>query len=91
MSNSVFHTEGYKLPPIDLINRDESPICTDDFMKEHIAQVFKAYGIKVRKVKATVGPTVSFYEVTPGLGINYNRILRNDKNISITLGYQSLR
>lgn len=60
----------YKRPTLSLLTKDENdgkPYIDMDEIKaynEEIIKVLKSFGIEIREIKATVGPTITLYEIT---------------------------
>ena len=44
---------------------------------EQIVKVLKSFGVDISEIKATVGPTITLYEITPAPGV---RISKNQKS-----------
>lgn len=79
------HTRGYKYPPVEFLIDYASPDAkvSDDeirFNKKTIEEALGNFGIPVREMKATVGPTVTLYEIVQEAGVKISRIqgLEND-------------
>lgn len=70
----------YKHPTLDLLTKDENggkPYIDMDEIKannEEIIKVLKSFGIDICEIKATVGPTITLYEITPAEGIRITKI-----------------
>ncbi|QQL50127.1 DNA translocase FtsK [Mucilaginibacter ginkgonis] len=79
----------YKYPPIDLLDTDlnSSPVNAGDLdnNKQRIVALLNTHRIKIDAIKATVGPTVSIYEITPATGVRIQQIKNLETDIALTL------
>lgn len=87
----------YKLPPIDLlethgqttginINKEEL-----EANKNKIVETLSNYKIDIDKIKATVGPTVTLYEVVPAPGVRISKIKNLEDDIALSLSALGIR
>ncbi|MDA9262056.1 DNA translocase FtsK [Flavobacteriales bacterium] len=87
----------YKLPPIDLlethgqttgisINKEEL-----EENKNKIVETLSNYKIEISKIKATVGPTVTLYEVIPAPGVRISKIKNLEDDIALSLSALGIR
>ena len=87
----------YKLPGLDLLNRDDNdgkPYVDMEEIKTHneeIVRVLKSFGIEIREIKATVGPTITLYEITPAEGIRITKIRNLEDDIALRLSALGVR
>ena len=78
------HTLGYKYPSIDLLEdyASNSEVSDDEIRdnKRLIEQTLGDFGIPIRDMSATIGPTVTLYEIVQEAGVKISRIqsLAND-------------
>lgn len=87
---------GYTLPPINLmeehgsgqieINKEEL-----EQHKNQIVQTLSHYNIGIEKIKATVGPTVTLYEIVPEKGIRISKIKNLEDDIALSLAALGIR
>ncbi len=86
---------GYKLPPIDLLKDDYDIVKqTDEELLENknmIVQALENFQIKIEKIMATVGPTVTLYEIVPAPGIRISKIQNLEKDIALSLKALGIR
>ena len=78
--------ENYRFPTIDLMKHFENDDPTIDMdeqnaNKDRIINTLRSFGIEISTIKATVGPTVTLYEITPEQGV---RILEDDIALSLS-------
>ena len=86
----------YKFPTVDLLNKgnDESLTVDHDEQlanKENIIQALRNFGIEISSIKATVGPTITLYEITPAPGVRISKIKNLEDDIAMTLSALSTR
>ena len=68
------------------IDRDEL-----EANKDQIVQTLKNYKIEISKIKATVGPTVTLYEIVPAPGIRISKIKNLEDDIALSLAALGIR
>ena len=88
--------EGYILPPIDLLrdfgNKDISINKEElESNKNKIVQTLSHYKIDIAKIKATVGPTVTLYEIVPAPGVRISKIKNLEDDIALSLSALGIR
>jgi len=86
----------YELPNIDLlemhgsgaveINKDEL-----EANKNRIVETLNNYNIDISKIKATVGPTVTLYEIIPAPGVRISKIKNLEDDIALSLSALGIR
>jgi len=86
----------YQLPGIELlndygghtlsINKEEL-----EQNKNRIVEVLGHYKIEIAKIKATVGPTVTLYEIVPAPGIRISKIKNLSDDIALSLAAHGIR
>lgn len=86
----------YVLPPIDLlndyggkginINKEEL-----EDNKNRIVETLAHYKIEIAKIKATVGPTVTLYEIVPAPGVRISKIKNLEDDIALSLAALGIR
>ena len=86
----------YKFPSIDLLNKgneDSLQVDRDEQLanKERIIQALRNFGIEISSIKATVGPTITLYEITPAPGVRISKIKNLEDDIAMTLSALSTR
>ena len=87
----------YKCPSISLLKKDDNdgkPYIDMDEIKTHneeIVKVLKSFGIDIREIKATVGPTITLYEITPAEGIRITKIRNLEDDIALRLSALGVR
>ena len=86
----------YKYPTLDLLKEfaDEGPSIDMDEQnanKDRIVETLRSFGVEINSIKATVGPTVTLYEITPAQGVRINRIRNLEDDIALTLSALGVR
>ncbi|MFN5306209.1 MAG: DNA translocase FtsK 4TM domain-containing protein, partial [Bacteroidota bacterium] len=87
---------GYKHPPIDLLEvrgSDSITINNEELNtnKDRIIETLRNYGIEIDKIKATVGPTVTLYEIVPAPGVRISKIKNLEDDIALSLSALGIR
>jgi DNA segregation ATPase FtsK/SpoIIIE, S-DNA-T family len=86
----------YRFPIHDLLkDYGESSITIDqeelELNKNKIVDTLKNYNIGISKIKATVGPTVTLYEIVPEAGIRISKIKNLEDDIALSLAALGIR
>ncbi len=86
----------YKYPTLELLDdrgSDKISINTEELeqYKNQIIQTLNNYNIKISKIKATVGPTVTLYEIVPAPGIRISKIKNLEDDIALSLSALGIR
>ena len=87
----------YKFPSLSLLKtyeNDVAPIIDREEQnanKNRIVDALKSYGIEIKSIYATVGPTVTLYEIIPKEGIKLSRIKSLEDDIMMSLAADGIR
>ena len=85
----------YQRPSINLLEDHSMDVEVSDEEifenKEQIKTTLQNFGIDIEKIKATVGPTVTLYEIIPAPGIKIARIKSLEEDIAMSLKALSIR
>ena len=86
----------FKLPPLDLLRDygDESSNVDPEELeanKRRIVNTLKNYSIEIDKIKATIGPTVTLYEIVPAAGVRISKIRGLQDDIALNLSALGIR
>lgn len=86
----------YKYPKIDLLENYASEKIVQDTSelethKNQIINTLKNYDIHIQKISATVGPTVTLYEIVPAAGVRISRIKNLEDDIALSLAALGIR
>jgi S-DNA-T family DNA segregation ATPase FtsK/SpoIIIE len=88
--------DGYLLPPLDLmkdyattgVSVSKEELETN---KDRIVETLSHYKIDIAKIKATVGPTVTLYEIVPAPGVRISKIKNLEDDIALSLSALGIR
>lgn len=86
----------YAFPEFDLLNdygAITSKVNQDELVanKNKISTTLKNYGIDIDKISATVGPTVTLYEIVPAAGVRISKIKNLEDDIALSLAALGIR
>lgn len=86
----------YKLPPLDLLldhSQNNSDVSEEELRGnlDKIVETLKTYKIDIAKIKATIGPTVTLYEIVPAPGIRISKIKNLEDDIALSLAALGIR
>lgn len=86
----------YKFPHYDLLNdygNQHSKVNQEELVqnKDRIIATLKNYGIEIDKIMATVGPTVTLYEIVPAAGVRISKIKNLEDDIALSLAALGIR
>ncbi len=86
----------YKYPKVDLLEAHGSEKIVQDpaeleANKNQIINTLKNYDISISKISATVGPTVTLYEIVPAAGVRISRIKNLEDDIALSLAALGIR
>jgi S-DNA-T family DNA segregation ATPase FtsK/SpoIIIE len=86
----------YKHPPLDLLeNYGSSKISVNseelEANKNKIVETLNHYNIEIDKIKATIGPTVTLYEIIPAPGVRISKIKNLEDDIALSLAALGIR
>jgi DNA segregation ATPase FtsK/SpoIIIE, S-DNA-T family len=86
----------YKLPPLNLLkdyDSGDTTVTNEELIsnKNRIVETLASYKIKIDKIKATIGPTVTLYEIVPAPGIRISKIKNLEDDIALSLAALGIR
>lgn len=86
----------YKAPSFDLLNKYEGSDRQIDMdeqnaNKNRIIETLENYGIRISSIKATVGPTITLYEIVPEPGVRISKIRNLEDDIALSLAALGIR
>lgn len=87
---------GYKFPPLELLQHhgnQDFEVNTDEieYNKNRILETLQHYNITIANIKATVGPTVTLFEIVPDAGIRISKIKGLEDDIAMSLEALGIR
>jgi S-DNA-T family DNA segregation ATPase FtsK/SpoIIIE len=86
----------YKFPPLELLNEYDTgkvQVTQDELNqnKDRILATLTNFKIGITSIKATIGPTVTLYEIVPDAGIKISRIKNLEDDIALSLSALGIR
>ena len=86
----------YQYPPLELLEEHSSGSqkVTAEELEENkntIIETLRHYKIEITKIKATIGPTVTLYEIVPAPGIKISKIKNLEDDIALSLSALGIR
>lgn len=86
----------YKFPPLDILNDYGSARISVqkeelEANKNRIVETLNHYKIEIQKIKATIGPTVTLYEIIPSPGVRVSKIKNLEDDIALSLSAMGIR
>ena len=88
--------ENYKYPTIDLLTHYDDTTSAIDMEeqnrnKERIIKILRNFRVEISSIKATIGPTITLYEITPAPGIRISTIRNLEDDIALSLSALGIR
>ena len=89
--------EFYKFPSLNLLkiyDNEAAPVIDEEEQRANGARIvttLRNYGIEIDSIKATVGPTVTLYEIVPKAGIRVAKIQALENDIMMSLSATGIR
>ena len=86
----------YTFPGLDLLKKydDTKDYTTKEELlanKKRIIEVLNSFGVQIREITATVGPTITLYEITPAEGVRISKIRNLEDDIALSLSALGIR
>jgi S-DNA-T family DNA segregation ATPase FtsK/SpoIIIE len=86
----------FVLPPIELLEKHDSAnssVTNEELIsnKNKIVETLGHYKIQIDKIKATIGPTVTLYEIVPAPGVRISKIKNLEDDIALNLSALGIR
>jgi len=86
----------FRYPPLSLMkeyDKGETTVSNEELIsnKNRIVETLGNYNIKIDKIKATIGPTVTLYEIVPAPGIRISKIKNLEDDIALSLSALGIR
>ena len=89
--------EHYKFPSLNLLkvyDNETAPVINQEEQQANankIVNTLRNYGIEIESIKATVGPTVTLYEIVPQAGVRIAKIQNLESDIMLSLSAMGIR
>lgn len=87
----------YKYPTLNLLKKydnDGKPYIDEAEQtanKNRIIEVLRNFGVEIKSIRATVGPTITLYEITPAEGVRISKIRNLEDDIALSLSALGIR
>lgn len=86
----------FKFPPLDLLedhNFGNAEVSNEELIsnKNKIVETLRHYKIEIIKIRATIGPTITLYEIVPAPGIRIAKIKNLEDDIALSLAALGIR
>lgn len=94
--NPKLDLASYRFPTIELMRHYQNNEPTinmeeQNANKDRIINTLRSFGIEISTIKATVGPTVTLYEITPEQGVRISKIRGLEDDIALSLSALGIR
>ena len=91
-----YELRDFKFPTLDMLNDyggKKTEINNEELEanKNRIVETLGNYGIAIDKIKATIGPTVTLYEIVPAAGVRISKIKNLEDDIALSLAALGIR
>ena len=88
--------ERYKFPTLDLLkhfdtSEERIDVSEQQANKERIIDVLRSFGVEIESINATVGPTITLYEIKPARGVKITKIRNLEDDIALSLSALGIR
>ena len=86
----------YKYPTLNLLKKyDDQEVSIDEeeqkANKNRIIEVLNNFGVQIKTIRATVGPTITLYEIQPAEGVRISKIKNLEDDIALSLAALGIR
>jgi len=87
----------YQYPTLDLLQAYENDgkpyidMKEQTANKDRIVKVLNSFGVQIKTISATVGPTITLYEITPAEGVKISKIRNLEDDIALSLAALGIR
>lgn len=94
--NPKLDLENYHYPTLDLLKKyeDNTPsidMAEQNANKNRIIEVLRTFDVEIASISATVGPTITLYEITPAQGVRIAKIRNLEDDIALCLAAEGIR
>jgi len=94
--DSTLDLPQYQFPTLDLLNDHEgykAQVSVEELEanKDKIVETLANYSIGISSIKATIGPTVTLYEIIPDAGVRISKIKNLEDDIALSLAALGIR
>lgn len=90
-SNENKEQDGYKFPPLSLLERSNKNKITLENKSELLEDTLASFGVEAEVKEVSHGPTITRYEVQPASGVKVSKIVNLSNDISLALAAPDVR
>lgn len=88
--------DDYQLPPLDLLSEPAAVDQTDEYAKikenrSKLEQTFASFGVEVAVKAASLGPSITKYEIQPAVGVKVSKIVNLTDDLALALAAKDIR
>lgn len=88
--------EFYKFPHLDLLKKygEDAPavdMAEQNANRDRIISILRSFGVEIASIRATLGPTITLYEITPASGVRISKIRNLEDDIALSLSALGIR
>jgi len=83
--------DGYKFPPLSLLERSNKNKITLENKSELLEDTLASFGVEAEVIEVSHGPTITRYEVQPASGVKVSKIVNLSNDISLALAAPDVR
>jgi len=88
--------EDYELPPSSLLSEPKATDQSGEYKKIEnnitiLEKTFKSFGVNAKVVKASLGPSVTKFEIEPAIGVKVSKIVNLSDDIALALAAKDIR
>ena len=88
--------EFYKFPTLSLLKKYDLGGLSIDTQEQkaneqRIRTILRNFGVEIDTIKATIGPTITLYEITPAVGVKISKIRNLEDDIALSLSAMGIR
>lgn len=91
----ILKEKTYLFPPLSLLAAEKMNLKVDDVLlkekAEHLEETLNSFGVKAKVVNVTTGPSITRFEVSPGIGVKVSKIVGLADDIALALAAVSVR
>lgn len=91
----ILQEKAYCFPPLTLLQEEKANLKVDDLLlkeqAEHLEETLNSFGVKAKVINVTTGPSITRFELAPGVGVKVSKIVGLADDIALALAAVSVR
>lgn len=95
LDKGILQEKAYRFPPLTLLQEERANLKVDDLLlkeqAEHLEETLNSFGVKAKVINVTTGPSITRFEVAPGVGVKVSKIVGLADDIALALAAVSVR